>query len=129
MYHKRTIPIKSKDTSFLSLGPSSYFDYGHTDCRYCSAIAKRCNEEKKKAAGKNIKNSVFILPFDDVVGQCDIFKDLTTSFYKSIYQDNRFRGTLDSINKSDTPMNGLELLVTKPTRLNPCFRRVSCKTP
>ena len=111
----------------LSLGPSSYFDYGHTIGN--AIIAKRCNEEKKKAAGKNIKNALFILPFDDVVGQCDIIKDFTTSFYTSIYQDNRFRGTLDSINKSDTPMNGLELLVTKPTRLNPCFRRVSCKTP
>ena len=68
----------------MSLGPSSYFDYGHTVGN--AMIAKRCNEEKK-VAGKNIKNALFILPFDDVVGQCDIIKDLTTSFYTSIYQD------------------------------------------
>jgi hypothetical protein len=84
----------------LSLGPSSYFDYGHTDCRYCSAIAKRCNEERKKAAGKNIKNAHFILPFDDVVGQCDIIKEFNNIFlYIYLYQD-KLANEIDDISKS-----------------------------
>jgi len=98
-------PNKIKRYVILSLGPCFSFDYGHTIGK---AIAKRCNEETK-AAGKNIKNALFILPGDSV-GLFDTIKDLTTSFYTSIYQDNRFRGTLDSVNKIDTPTNGLESL-------------------
>ena len=79
----------------MSLGPSSYFDYGHT---IGSAIAKRCDEEKK-AAGRNIKNALFILPFDDAVGQCDIIKDLTTSSCTSIYEDE-LANEIDDISKS-----------------------------
>ena len=55
--------------------------------------------KKKKVAGKNIKNAPFILPFNDVVGQCDIIKDVTTSFYTSIYQDD-LANEIDDISKS-----------------------------
>ena len=75
------------------------------------AIASKCTEE----GSPKLKKAILLLPQSTISmssssSSCSFLKDMSTSFYSSLYIDNRFRGTLQSIKKRKIAANHLEEL-------------------
>mmetsp|Transcript_4796 Transcript_4796/g.10728 ORF Transcript_4796/g.10728 Transcript_4796/m.10728 type:complete len:570 (-) Transcript_4796:291-2000(-) len=109
----RIVDATGKSTRYVLVGLGSKPDESNGDNKKVTgftlgkAIATKCIEE----GSLQVQNAVVLFPRG--VLSPSFYRDLSSSFYSSLYADNRFRGSLQSIKKAKKSAHHLRSLTVK----------------